>query len=209
MRTILAVAVMAAVALGAGVRPAAAATPTEELRLYTDRVLKIMQDPALTPQARRLAVRDLATEAFDVSETAKRSLGQHWQRLTPEEREEFVKVFRDLLEQTYVSRIDEYGGERIRYVGEQVDGDTGSVRAMIVTKGGTEVPVESRVLRRGDRWLIYDVLIENVSLVSNYRSQFDRIIRTASYDELMRRLKTQVQVLTQGKPQPRRAPGSP
>ena len=103
-----------------------------------------------------------------------------------------MRVFRDLLEQTYVTRIDEYGGERVEYVAERVDGDSAIVKAQIVTKSGTTVPIESRVNQRGGRWLIYDVLIENVSLVGNYRSQFDRIIRTSSYDELVRRLKERV-----------------
>ena len=86
--------------------------------------------------------------------------------------------------------MDEYGGERIKYLGESIDGRLASVRARIVTKTGTEVPVESRMNLRGDRWLIYDILIENVSLVGNYRSQFDRIVRSTSYEELVRRLKT-------------------
>ena len=203
MGKVLIVAVMVALAFGLPTR-AWAATPTEELRQYTDQVLQVMQDSTLTPPARRAAVRDLAVQVFDVSETAKRTLGPHWQGRTPAEREEFVRLFRDLLEQSYVSRIDEYGGERIRYVNEQVDGDGAAVRAMIVTRQGTEVPVESRLLRKGDRWLIYDVLIENVSLVANYRSQFDRIIRTASYEELVNRLRKQVQLLMEGKPKPPR-----
>jgi phospholipid transport system substrate-binding protein len=206
MRKTLILTVTAAAALALGlVARAEAATPTEELRQYTDRVLQVLQDPALTPQARRTAVRDLAIEVFDVTETAKRALGPHWQQLTPAQRDEFVRLFRDLLEQSYVSRIDEYGGERIRYVSERVDGDSATVRAMIVTRQGTEVPVESRLLKKGDRWLIYDVLVENVSLVANYRSQFDRIIRTASYDELVKRLKAQIQRLMEEKPKARGA----
>ncbi len=206
MKKTLILMVIAAAALAVEVPACAqAATPTDELRQYTDRVLHVLQDPALTPQARRVAVRDLAIEVFDVSETAKRALGPHWQQLTPAQRDQFVRLFRDLLEQSYISRIDEYGGERIRYVSERVDGDSASVRAMIVTRQGTEVPVESRLLQKGDRWLIYDVLIENVSLVGNYRSQFDRIIRTASYDELVKRLRAQIQRLMEEKGKPRRA----
>ncbi len=176
-----------------------AGTPTEDLRGYTDRVLQIMQDPALSAKARKDAVRDVAVNAFDVSETAKRALGTHWQKRTPAERDEFVGVFRDLLEQTYVSRLDEYGGERIRYVSERVDGDNAVVRAAIVTRTGTEVPVESRLLARQGRWLIYDILIENVSLVANYRSQFDRVIRSESYEELVKRLRARVEALGTGK----------
>jgi phospholipid transport system substrate-binding protein len=170
--------------------PAWAGPATDQLRVYTDQVLKILQNPSMTLPERREAVRHLAEEVFDVNETAQRALGQHWQQRTPAEREEFVKLFANLLEQTYISRIDEFGGEKLTYVSEQIDGDRGVVRARITTKNGTEVPVESRVLLKGNRWLIYDILIENLSLISNYRSQFDRVIRTASYEELVKRLQT-------------------
>jgi len=165
------------------------AGPTDQLREYTDQVIKVLDDPALARQDRRAAVRKIAHEAFDVTETAKRVLARHWQARTPAEREEFTQLFADLLERTYIARMDEYGGERIRYVGESMDGDLATVRARIMTRTGTEVPVESRMVRRGERWLIYDVLIENVSLIANYRSQFDRIVRANSYEELIRRLK--------------------
>jgi phospholipid transport system substrate-binding protein len=165
------------------------AGPTDQLREYTDQVIKVLDDPALARGDRRAAVRKIAHEAFDVNETARRVLARHWQTRTPAERDEFTQLFADLLERTYIARLDEYGGERIRYVGESIDGELATVRARIVTRAGIEVPVESRMVRRGERWLIYDVLIENVSLVANYRSQFDRIVRTSSYEELVRRLK--------------------
>ena len=174
-----------------------AGPPTEQLRTYTDQVVKILQNPSMTLPDRREAVRHLAEEVFDVTETAKRALGQHWQQRTPAEQDEFVKLFANLLEQTYISRIDEFGGERLTYVSEQIDGDRAIVRAKITTKNGTDVPVESRVLLKGNRWLIYDILIENLSLISNYRAQFDRVIRTASYDELVKRLKTKGEFLNE------------
>ena len=190
-RRALGLAVLLAVVLGA---PAAAraGAPTDQLRRYTDRVIQILQSPQLTPAERRVQVREVALQVFDVSETARRSLGPHWQQRTPAEREEFVNLFRDLLDQTYVSRIDEYGGERVQYVGERIDGDAATVRAQIVTKAGTTVPVESRLTLKGGQWLVYDILIENVSLVGNYRSQFDRVIRTSSYEELVKRLRERV-----------------
>ena len=166
------------------------AGPTDQLREYTDKVIKVLDDPALASTDRRAAVRRVALEAFDSTETAKRVLARHWQARTPAERDEFIQLFAELLERTYITRINEYGGERIKYVSESIDGDLAIVRARILTKNGTEVPVESRMLKRGDRWLIYDVVIENVSLIANYRSQFDRIVRTSSYEELVRRLKT-------------------
>ena len=166
------------------------AGPTDQLREYTDQVIKVLDDPSMARQDRRAAVRKIAHEAFDVAETAQRVLARHWQARTQAEREEFTQLFADLLERTYIARMDEYGGERIRYVSESIDGKLASVRARITTRNGTEVAVESRMSLRGDRWLIYDILIENVSLVANYRSQFDRIVRSSSYEELVRRLKT-------------------
>jgi phospholipid transport system substrate-binding protein len=184
------------------------AGPTDQLREYTDQVIKVLDDPALARQDRRAAVRKIAHEAFDVTETAKRVLARHWQARTPAEREEFTQLFADLLERTYIARMDEYGGERIRYVGESMDGELATVRARILTRTGTEVPVESRMVRRGERWLIYDVLIENVSLIANYRSQFDRIVRANSYEELIRRLKTKRdEFLNESTPRARRSSG--
>jgi phospholipid transport system substrate-binding protein len=177
-----------------------AGRPTDELRRYTDKVLEVLQAPGLSPAQRRAQVRDVATEVFDVAETARRALGPHWQQRTPAEREEFVRLFRDLLEQTYVTRIEEYGGERVEYLSERVDGDTSVVRAQIVTRDGKTVPVEGRLLQKNGRWYVYDILIENVSLVANYRSQFDRIIRTSSYDELVKRLRDRVASAAESKP---------
>ena len=173
-----------------------AGAPTDQVRAYTDQVLKVLQSQALTLPERRAAVAHIASEAFDVSETAQRALGVHWQQRTPAEREEFVRLFANLLEQTYVSRIDQYGGERLTYLGEQIDGERAIVRARIETRDGIEVlPVESRLLFKDNRWFIYDIVIAKMSLISNYRAQFERVIRTASYEELVRRLQGRIALL--------------
>jgi phospholipid transport system substrate-binding protein len=169
--------------------PAWAGPPTDQVRQYTDQVRKILDDPALRSSDKRAAVRKVAVEIFDVNETAKRALGPHWQARTAGERNEFVQLFADLLERTYISKIDLYRGERLYYTSEVVDGEFATVRAKVITNKSVEVPVEARMLKRGEHWLIYDIAIENVSLISNYRTQFDRIIRTASFGELVRRLK--------------------
>jgi phospholipid transport system substrate-binding protein len=176
-----------------------AASPTETLREYTDAVQKVLDDPALKTDERRperrAAVRKLAAEAFDVQETARRALGPHWQQRSPAEREEFVQLFADLLEHTYIAKIDLYGGERLRFTDERIDGDNAVVRAKVTTKQGTDVPVEGRMHKKADRWLLYDVAIENISLIANYRAQFDRIIRTSSYAELVKRLRNRGEFL--------------
>lgn len=174
-----------------------AGAPTDQLRSYTDQILKVLENASLSLPEKRAAVRKLASEAFDTMETAQRVLGQHWQQRTQAEREEFAKLFANLLEQTYISRIDEYGGERLTYVSEQITGDRAVVRARILTSKGTEVPVESRLTLKGERWLTYDILIENLSLISNYRSQFDRVIRSSGYPELVKRLQARVDALNE------------
>jgi phospholipid transport system substrate-binding protein len=188
MRGLVRSAAAGLVALAVAV-PAWAGAPTEQVRQYTDQVRRILDDPALRSADKRVAVRKVAIDIFDVNETARRALGPHWQSRTANERNEFVQLFADLLERTYISKIDLYRGERLQYTSEVVDGEFATVRAKVITNKGLEVPVEARMLKRGDQWLIYDIAIENVSLISNYRTQFDRIIRTASYGELVRKLK--------------------
>ena len=171
--------------------PAGAGVPTDQLKGSIERVLKTVDTLKGDAKAaeRRVAVRKIANEIFDFPELAKRSLGRHWQGRTDKEREEFVALFSVLLERSYVSKIELYGGEKIVYATERVDGDQAVVGTKIVTKNGTEAPIDYRLNRRGERWLVYDVSIEGVSLVSNYRTQFNKIIQTSSYDELVRRLK--------------------
>jgi phospholipid transport system substrate-binding protein len=165
----------------------------EQLRGSVDRVIHVLEDPKLKAEAkaaeRRVAIRKEAESIFDFTETAKRALGAHWKSLTPSQQQEFVSLFEDLLERAYISKIEKYSGEKVTYLGDTVDSDLATVKTKFNTKQGTEIPVDYRLLRRGDRWLVYDVFVEGVSLVANYRTQFDRIMRTGSYDELVRRMK--------------------
>ena len=101
-----------------------------------------------------------------------------------------MKLFGDLLERSYISKIELYGGEKIQYVSDKVEGDLATVQSKLVTKTGTDVPIEYRMLKKGDRWLVYDVIIEGVSLVSNYRTQFNKIIQTSSFAELVKKMKS-------------------
>jgi phospholipid transport system substrate-binding protein len=183
-------------------REAAAGPPTDQLKGAVDRVIKILEDPSLKGDARvaerRTAVRKIADEIFDFNEIARRALARHWQPLTDKQRAEFVSLFSDLLERSYISKIELYGGEKIQYVGERIEGETASVSTRIVTKNGTEVPIDYRLLKKGDRWLVYDVNIEGVSLVSNYRTQFNKIIQTSSFEDLMQKLRTKQGELTAG-----------
>jgi phospholipid transport system substrate-binding protein len=182
-----------ALVAGVSAAPAAAGVPTDQLKGAVERVLRTLDDPALRGEARlgerRVAVRKIANEIFDFGEIAKRSMARHWQPLSEVQRNEFVGLFADLLERSYISKIETYGGEKIQYTAERADGDYATVSTRIITKNGTEVPVDYRMIKRADRWLVYDVSIEGVSLVSNYRTQFNKIIQTTSYNELVSKLR--------------------
>jgi len=171
-----------------------AGAPTDQLRAQIDRAVKLLEDPELKKEGRqrdrRAAVRQVANDIFDFSETARRSLARHWAARTQAERDEFVQLFSDLLERSYISKIELYGGEKIRFVGESIDADGAIVRTRLVTKQGTEIPIDYKMHLRGDRWLVYDVLIEGVSLIANYRTQFNKIITTSSFQELVKKMKT-------------------
>jgi phospholipid transport system substrate-binding protein len=172
---------------------AEAGIPTDQLRGATDRVLKLLQDPDLKQPAksetRRQQIRAIADEIFDWQETGKRALARHWQARSPKEQEEFSKLFAELIERSYVGKIEQYSGERVVYAGETVEGDLATVRTKLVTKSNAEIPVDYRMQKEGDRWRAYDVVIEGVSLVSNYRTQFNRIIQQSGYAELVNKLK--------------------
>lgn len=172
---------------------AATAGPTDQLRQYVERVLGIVHDPAFQGEAkareRRAAIRRVADRLFDFEEMARRSLGRHWRGRTSAERAEFTELFAELLERAYIVRIEEYRGELIRYRLGAIEEDRATVHTTIHTTTGAAVPVDYRMLREGTRWLVYDVVIEGVSLVANYRTQFNRIIRTSSWEELIQRMK--------------------
>jgi phospholipid transport system substrate-binding protein len=172
-------------------REAVAGQASDQLRSRIDRVVTILEDPILKvrPQERRVALQGAATDIFDFTEITRRSLGRHWQTATPAEREELVQLFTVLLERSYLGRIEQYSGERISVVGETLDGEMATVRTRLVSKGGTETPVDYRLHRAGDRWMAYDVNVEGVSLVANYRAQFNKILQTSSAQVLVQRLR--------------------
>jgi phospholipid transport system substrate-binding protein len=189
-----AVPIVVAAVVGLGMAgPATAGPATDQLHGSIDAVLKILSDPELKKQAkaveRRRAIRTVANDIFDFNEISRRSLAVHWQARAPAERQEFVALFGDLLENSYISKIESYSGEKIVYAGETVDGQLATVKTRLVTRQGTEVPVEYRMFLRDDRWRAYDVNIEGISLVANYRAQFNTIISRSGYQDLVAKLK--------------------
>jgi len=150
---------------------------------------------AVTSVRRRAQIRAIADELFDFEEVARRALSIHWASRTPAERTEFVDLFTDLLERAYIGKLESYAGEKIVYTGEKIDGDYAVVRARIVPvkrRGDArtrETGLEYRMLKKEAKWKVYDVVIDGVSFVSTYRSQFDRIVKSQSYTALVERLR--------------------
>src|SRR5438309_3747080 len=145
-----------------------------------------------TPVPDRWAeIRKIARETFDFNEIARHALGRHWQARTPEEQAEFVTLFTDLLERSCVAQIEAAAGETITFVGESINGRFATVRSKVVTRRGTVIDLDFRLRVRDGRWQAYDVQIGGASVVSSYRSQFDRVIRAESYHALRDRLQAQ------------------
>jgi phospholipid transport system substrate-binding protein len=182
---------LAAWLMVAGAMAATAPTPRDVVQTAVTRVITILQtDPDRQYVDRqRGQIRRVATELFDFDEMARRTLTRHWSSRSAQEQTEFVQLFTDLLERSYVGRIEQWSGERITYLGETVDGQYATVRSKIVTRRRAEVGLDYRLLLRDGRWRVYDVLVDGVSFVSTYRSEFDRIIQQSSYAGLVDKLR--------------------
>jgi phospholipid transport system substrate-binding protein len=170
-----------------------AGPPTDDLREGVDRVGKILKDPELAgdkrADERRVAISTAADKIFDFAETAKRALGQHWAPRTPAEREEFVRLFTELFHRTYVSKVDQFNSE-MKIRDETIDGDHAVVRTTLLLSKGGEMSLDYLMHHPGGRWQVYDLNIDGVSLVANYRAQFNKIIRISSYEALVTTLKS-------------------
>jgi len=178
-----------------------AGEPLEKVRQTINSVLDILSNQDLPEQERKAKVREAVLQRFSFEEMAKRSLGRHWPERTPEEQQEFLQLFTDLLENSYIDKIERSEGkENVNYIEETIEDDNASVRTAIVQKGDQNIDVEYRLLKRNGDWQVYDVVIERVSLVNNYRTQFNKILLQESYEALIKKMKLkseQLQAATQ------------
>ncbi len=178
-----------------GAAHVAADSVTDRLRPEIERVLQTLDDPTLKPAAkapeRRQALREVTNGLFDWAEMAHRALGPHWNARSEAERAEFSELFRGLVERAYLARIERYGGEKIVYAGESVEGEQATVRTRVVMRQG-DVSIDYRLSARGDRWLIHDVVVDGLSITANYRDQFNEILTKTSYQELVKRIRARV-----------------
>jgi phospholipid transport system substrate-binding protein len=170
-----------------------AGVPTEQIRSTVDRAILVLKDPRLKPAAktkeRRDQLKQILFARFDFTEMAKRALGADWRRRTPKEQEEFVQLFTELLENAYADIIESYTEDKIIYVGEKLDGNYADVASKVLASNGAEYSLNYKAHLVNSEWRVYDVIAENISVVNNFRSQFNRVIAKSSYEELVRRLK--------------------
>jgi phospholipid transport system substrate-binding protein len=173
-----------------------AGEPTAQVKQTVDEVINILNNKELKKpenrQERSAKIREVVNRRFDFAEMAKRALGVYWRQRTPEEQKEFVALFSDLLEDTYIRKIERYEHEKVTYVGEAIDGPYATVKTVIITTKEVEIPVSYKIFKSGSKWEVYDVIVEGVSLVNNYRTQFYQIIGSGSYADLLKKLKAKV-----------------
>jgi len=173
-----------------------AGVPTDQVRSTVDRVLEILKDAKLASpgakQERRNRLRQVIYPRFDFAEMSRRSLGPAWRRISPTEQTEFVQLFTQLLEQSYITNIEGYKGEKIVYSGETQEPDYAEVDTKIFSQQREPIEVDYRLHKSDGDWKVYDVVIENVSMVNNYRAQFTRLLDQGSFQELLDRIREKV-----------------
>lgn len=178
--------------LCAGIGTALAETPTAVVRATINEMIRILEDETLKQpsqlKTRRRMLEDVVASRFDYREISKRTLTVRWKTLSESERAEFVDLFKAFLTDRYAEKIEGYAGEQFQYLSERLEGPYAEVRTKLVSTK-TEIPMDYRLLLKSEKWYAYDLVIDGVSLVRNYRSQFEKIIRSDSYEELVRRLR--------------------
>jgi len=169
----------------------------DQLKVTIDHILEILRDPALkgedTIEKRRASLRKVIHERFSFAKMSQLSLARHWKKRSDEEKKEFIELFGQLLEDTYISKIETYTDEKVVYVKEFVKKKKAQVNTKIVTQT-IEIPIDYRLYKtKNGSWMVYDLVIEGVSLVGNYRSQFDQILKKDTYEELLEVLKKKIE----------------
>jgi len=166
--------------------------PREAVESAVVRFMTIVQNgrpDAAIGAARSGEIRQIVREMFDFDEISRRALARHWQTLQREEQAEFVTLFRDLLERAYLTQLEGAGVEKITFLSEAMEaGGSAIVRSKVTTRQGAEIPLDYRMHVRDGSWRIYDVVVQGISFIASYRTQFDRVIRAESYGSLRERL---------------------
>jgi phospholipid transport system substrate-binding protein len=172
---------------------------TDAVKGTIDQVLRVLQDKEMKKpdrvDERRQIIEKTIGDRFSWEEMAKRTLGTQWAKLTDKQRQEFVDLFRTLLTNTYIDRIENYAGEQVQYLNERLQDGFAEVRTKIAS-GKAEYPMDYRLLNKSGEWRVYDIVLDGVSLVANYRGQFNKILHSSGYDDLVQKLRTKSEKIT-------------
>jgi phospholipid transport system substrate-binding protein len=174
-----------------------AGAPTDTVKSTSSRIIAILQDSSYDKEnshdKRRARIREAVYDVFDFREMAMRTLARNWRDRTPKEKDEFTALFSDLLERSYINRIEGYSGEEISYDSEEIDDNYAEVKTRFITDRKEEYHADYKLIKKDGTWKVYDIILENVSLVNNYRVQFNKIISSASYEELVKKMTTKLE----------------
>lgn len=174
------------------VQAAAGGPATEQVKSTIDEVIRILSDKEMKKperaEERRRLLEKVIGERFSYEEMSRRALGAHWNKLDEAKRKEFVTLFQRHLSKAYAGKIEGYKGEQIHFLNERLEEGFAEVRSKIVTEK-VEIPLDYRLINKSGDWRVYDVIVDGVSLVNNYRGQFNRIIRSSSYEDLVEKLR--------------------
>ena len=167
-------------------KPALAGAPTKQLKKDVDEMISVLSNKSLSKAEKHKRIYSILDKAIDWDEVAKMVLGVHWRRRTPEERAKFKRLFKDFVEAKYAKRFEMYSGEKVYFGKERIDGDYASVLVTVETKQNRTFNMENRMILKNGRWLVYDILIEGISMVNNYRTQINNIIARRSFNGLIK-----------------------
>ncbi len=174
-----------------------AGEPTDRIKVASDKLIAIVYDNSLkAPEMkdkREQMVFEIVDGLFNWEEFSRRALARNWNKQADSEKKFFISLFRILVERTYMAKAGQYSGGKVIYLDEKIEGDYGSVSTQVLTSAGTKIPVEFRVMKKDGVWWVYDVNIEGVSLVNNYRSQFNNILIKSSFEDFLNRLKEKIE----------------
>jgi len=177
----------------------AASSPTDDVRTSVDGILVILKNEALDNQQKRAQMSTIINQRFDFRAMSQRTLATNWKKTSDVQKKQFVELFSQLIESSYVGKLEDYTDEKVTYPGEKVKGRKAVVETLIVTSSG-DVPVNYRLYSKGDQWLVYDVIIEGVSLISNYRSSYQEIMKDEGFDGLISKMQAKIDELSAATP---------
>ncbi len=176
----------------------AAAGPKEQLKTTVDKVLEVLKDKSLSPEQSREQVAALIKERFNFRAMSQGVLGINWRRADQQQRDRFIELFTEVLKNSYLGRIEAYSNEKVQYGDQRIEGNRAVVDTTIVTKQNKEIPVSYSMVHEDDQWLVYDVKIEGVSLVLNYRTSYAEIVQKSGVDGLLKQMTAKVKELNSG-----------